>query len=997
MVDGSRRGLPSELAAAYAQRTPQVREDAHQGFSLMGQQRKPSTFRALGEESAPGSNGGFRTLTPGTVREVTAKPLQERRKRELPQDERQGNPAEAMIQEGAIVPPRVPSPPGSNNDLEQPGILWTRKPDSQKIEHPQVTPGRDSEGEEVQVSVYPTIIGEESDGDIQESRWEHTGTSWQRRLQEEAGRAASSFHPAPTQGIEQARETRQEEDHPSGSIGRHSRIAETLVPGIITTDELVLKEAGEMTLVRASHSDDRTPDNAAVEDPGRGGGDGRGTGGGSTDFPDEPVPEGKDGDGDIAVTLTREIKSLIQNRELAPGTQLLFAQTLANEVGTSRAQTLLVYRALEAEGLIERRSRVGYFVREKPPAGNNNVTRITKRLGTQIQKGDISPETKLLSYKELAELEDTDSDTARVSYIILESNGLIETKRSEGHFVRADRDEPPQEVTLRLLQGINLIARERPVLVPSVPVFRPNDEIPVPDPTIENSADQIRDLIRRGYRDTPIAAVLGCSQANVNIHRMKLSSAGENIPTQQRITAEMHQLVLEGIHTDDEIAQALGYSIKTVIAASRKIDEVPVPYEEVESVDLLRTEKESGALKEMSGKADAGELPPHSALAAFPDMQRIGILVTELLESATGLVSTSKGSIGNLIDISRIAAAAELDTQTFIEFMAGTKYIDPNRVYKPLRPYFDEQAAQMQEIGRVTRSYNLLRTLSQDGLTTARAMEYLRLELNIGQDEFAPLLNMTRSNYVKFAQGQTVPLVKTLDSILEACNVDPHSREGQMFHLVRAGVKPMSSEEFTQASDAERIRYARTAFGHYIKDFAAKLYIYELTLINYEGGKRPIPEDIRRELTGIIGVRPDSPLGRVIIHPEKLEFSYEVDDFLTSPLLLQEHIPGEDKPYWLSQKEEKVYRQMQRSPRLSRIVELLIDNFNVHQKKLNQKELAAAANVHPNTISHILDNRPPRDFILTRIFSAYGYDVFHPFTQHALQCLEEAKRRDSDT
>jgi hypothetical protein len=66
MVDRLRRGLPSELAAMYAQKTPPVRESPTQGFSSMGQQKPPGTFRALGERNiltTPASTGGFRTLT----------------------------------------------------------------------------------------------------------------------------------------------------------------------------------------------------------------------------------------------------------------------------------------------------------------------------------------------------------------------------------------------------------------------------------------------------------------------------------------------------------------------------------------------------------------------------------------------------------------------------------------------------------------------------------------------------------------------------------------------------------------------------------------------------------------------------------------------------------------------------------------------------------------------------------------------------------------------
>lgn len=1004
MIDGFRKGLPSEIAAVYAQKTLPTGEPRTQGFSPMGQQGQLGTFRTLGEGRVPASDGGFKTLMATTGAKVkTAQPLPEGPQESVKQQhgERPGVAEEAVIQNGAAGAP----------------VILRRGEPGKNEAHTQENASTESAGDtgegEVPVRVYPAAsLGGNGNviGEPQKRRWGHSKTGLLEQLKDDGNSATPRFHPPSPQGREV-----EHDEQTAWPVVWQSLGTETPTPKAGSPDELPLQEIGETTKVHASNSGNNTDDNprttdiqvrepngeppttGAGKDSGRGGGGDRGSGPGSPGFPDEPIPEGGDGDSTIAVTLLREIKSLIQNRELAPGSQLLFPQTLAKEVGTSRAQILLVYRALEAEGLIERRGRAGSFVREKVTSGNNNVTRITKRLGTQIQKGDISPGTKLLSYKDLAELEGTDTNTARVSYIILESNGLIETRRTEGHFVRTDREEPPEQETIRLLQGINLTTSDRPILVPSVPVFRPSDEIPIPDPTIENPADQIRDLIRKGYRDTPIAAVMGRSQSNVNQHRSALSAAGENIPTQQRLAAEMHELILEGTYTDSEIATALGYQIQTVSITRRTIEEVPPPFQEKEIIDIHRMEQEVSELKDMVGRAAAGELSSRPAEAAFPDMQRLGILVTELLESATGLVSVREGTIGNTIDVSTLAKGAELDTQAFIESLAGIRYIDPNRIYRPLVPYFDEQAAQMQEISKITRSYNLLRTLSQDGLTVARAMEYLRMELNIGQDEFAPLFNMTRTNYVKFAQGTTIPLVKTLDTILEACNVDPQSREGQMFHLVRAGVKPMSSEDFTNASDAERVRYARTALGHYIKDFAAMLYIYELTLINYEAGKRPIPEDVRRGLTEIIGVRPDSPLGRVIIRPEKLAFNYGAEDFLSSPLLLQEHIPGEDKPYWLTKKEETVYRQMQRTPRLSTIVGLLMNNFDVHQKKVNQKELAAASHVHPNTIANILNDRPPREFILTRIYSAFGYDVYHPFTQYALQCLEELKRADADS
>jgi len=160
-----------------------------------------------------------------------------------------------------------------------------------------------------------------------------------------------------------------------------------------------------------------------------------------------------------------------------------------------------------------------------------------------------------------------------------------------------------------------------------------------------------------------------------------------------------------------------------------------------------------------------------------------------------------------------------------------------------------------------------------------------------------------------------------------------------------------------------------------------------------ERKRRPVPESVRITLAGVLGVGVNSALGRIIIHPKDMESEYDVRDLVNSPLLFKEYIAGEEQSYGLSQKESYLYGEMQKTTQTSRIFNLLIENTQVDQRYLNQKDLAQLANVHPNTIANILGGQVPRDFIIVRIFRAYGYDIHHPFTQYALHCAEEENGR----
>jgi DNA-binding transcriptional MocR family regulator len=88
-------------------------------------------------------------------------------------------------------------------------------------------------------------------------------------------------------------------------------------------------------------------------------------------------------------TLASEFSEMIRSRSLAAGDQLPSVRSLCKARKISPATVLRAYEALEAQGLIESRSRSGYYVRERPTQPKPPRTSQPKAQSTGLAVSDL--------------------------------------------------------------------------------------------------------------------------------------------------------------------------------------------------------------------------------------------------------------------------------------------------------------------------------------------------------------------------------------------------------------------------------------------------------------------------------------------------------------------------------------------------------------------------------------------------------------------------------
>jgi transcriptional regulator with XRE-family HTH domain len=371
------------------------------------------------------------------------------------------------------------------------------------------------------------------------------------------------------------------------------------------------------------------------------------------------------------------------------------------------------------------------------------------------------------------------------------------------------------------------------------------------------------------------------------------------------------------------------------------------------------------------------------------------------IELLAHLRRTSVRMDGSRLREEDIIRGTGISISTIFDFKRGEDS-NPNleAIVRGLRGYVNPDDERLKELVAISHHPKWMATLTREGMTLQKAIQYLRISRGMTFLDFAEETGVSVST-LKAAEKGTLPFPDNLNQMMKGARVGLESRPAQYLRFQRAHLAAPSEELFQNVWSVEELqtrslgqimRYLRTLRGETELQVAIKLHYTESNNISdRELGKVSVTQQDVNNFIKQLDLEPDSTLAQILRQkrdtpsmPIPLE---TLEKVLEEKYLFAEHIEDVALPV-LSERDSRILEQLSQIHASGAKVFYLRNALGFTKMMAYCRFLGKDA----RNIRDIEQNKRITEiYNLAWIINKLGYDIHHPITWDILDQLERER------
>jgi transcriptional regulator with XRE-family HTH domain len=348
------------------------------------------------------------------------------------------------------------------------------------------------------------------------------------------------------------------------------------------------------------------------------------------------------------------------------------------------------------------------------------------------------------------------------------------------------------------------------------------------------------------------------------------------------------------------------------------------------------------------------------------------------------------------------------ETNIITIFEDGVAPLNLPPVLGAAEKHFTGEDFDIQELRSHTEDELWIQTLTQKGMTVARAIKLLRLYNLQKKTEFANDAGINGTYLSEIELGHREPRPSTLNQLITASSLDPEGIPAQIIRLINEKRDPMSLTELQTCSFGEIMQYIRQLKGLSPRNLGNLLRPRKLNgvIVNIEKSKKINDKELDKKIIAALGVNPKSALMAVInekiekpgvtITQELIEqvFTGEKDgQFVFAEHIYEAARFPQPKPDKLLTQLDSIKEKYAQTDKAKFVVNALLTYLRKKSKK-TQLAVVQDRELTKGELSRIERNKfVPEDLTIIKILNGLGYDLHDPITAYILNVVESLDRK----